>query len=84
MCDNCTSRGIAALEAIANGEDPPPAPAETDAVTVTIPVHLPFPLVAQLSDEGFAILATTSEGYEAISGYLKSIGRACGPGCAHD
>lgn len=88
MCDKCeaqaTKQGLLALEAIANGEEPPPAPETGGEVSVTIPLHLPFPLVAQISDEGFAMVATTAAGYAAISRFLESIGRPCGPDCTHD
>ncbi|NJP50106.1 hypothetical protein HCJ93_08475 [Streptomyces sp. SBST2-5] len=74
MCDKCeVQHGVAALEALANGEDIPEAP-ESDVEVQKVPVCLPFPVMITVSDTGFAGIITNDLGASVIQGFLKSIG----------
>lgn len=73
MCDRCTAQGLAALEAIANGEEIPNVPHTPEMETADF--SLPFPVYVQVSDEGYAMIATTEAGWTAIQGFLESIGK---------
>lgn len=76
MCSNCNSsvtHGVAALEALANGEEIPPVP-EPEVETETVPVCLPFPVVMTVTDAGFVGIMTSPEGGDVIKAFLKSIG----------
>lgn len=82
MCDNCTKRGLVALEAIANGEEIPEPPDEEAEIT-QIPVCLPFPVMVAITQNGNVGIITTDDGWSAIQNFLKSIGHHPGE-CGHD
>ncbi|WP_327719904.1 hypothetical protein OG381_34515 [Streptomyces sp. NBC_00490] len=75
MCDDCNRRGLAALEAIANGEDIPEFSDGSPEVELA-KFSLPFPLMVQITDTGMAAIVTSELGWKAIRGFLESIGRA--------
>lgn len=81
MCDNCNRRGLAALEAIANGEEVPEEP-EQETVE-TIDICLPFPVIITVSESGAVGIITNQQGGNAIRSYLETIGRRPGD-CGHD
>lgn len=81
MCENCNAgvkSGLAALEAIANGEEVP----ETDTGQVEIvdgKVHrptfdLPFPVIAIETDLGNVGIMTSPEGWDFFKKILEMLG----------
>lgn len=81
MCDNCNQYGLAALEALANGEEIPERQ-EVEAVEV-VNLCLPFPVMITITDNGVVGIITNREGGDAIRNYLQSIGHPPGQ-CGHD
>lgn len=84
MCDRCNKQGLVALEAIANGEEIPELPQDAEEDIVRMNVHMPFPLIAQISDDDVVAIATNRDGWRAITGFLEALGRPCGPECHHE
>jgi len=84
MCDNCNKRGLAALEAIANGEDPPQMPETArpaglaDLMSVfkehRPTFELPFPVIAFETDNGNVGILTDQDGWTFFKRILESLG----------
>ena len=75
MCDRCTAQGVAALEAIANGEDPPEFPQLNVPTLPELQGYLPFPVMAFVTDNGNVGILTNSEGWKTIQGFLQGMTR---------
>lgn len=83
MCDNCNRRGLAALEAIANGEEIPEPPAGplpfelppgAEAAVVHRPTFpLPFPLFAFETDSGNVGVLTNQDGWAFIKAAIERL-----------
>lgn len=91
MCNNCNQQALAALEAIANGEEIPEAPAaplpfqlpegvELEGALIHRPnFDLPFPVIAFETSNGNVGILTNQDGWKFVKGALVMLGE-----CGHD
>lgn len=85
MCERCNQQGLVALEAIANGEEipPPPEDSQIEGAVELAPYCLPFPVMITITEGGAVGIITNEAGGEAIRSFLETLGRPVDD-CGHD